>query len=388
MAVRILQYSYGGEQPSGIDSYLLDAYRGLDRSRFQFDFLYRYGCPLTAAQRAEVEAAGARVMTLDVAEHRHPVIRQLQEAVRLWRFFRKHDYDVVEINMTALFMILTAALIARAHGTRVRIAHAHDALPDEHRGKRLLKTLFRPLLDMAVTDRWACSAGAARYLFGARRAGRGVWELVVNGIDTARFAFDPVARDRVRTEFGLTDELCVGIVGRMTPQKNHLFALDVIAEVRRQRRAVRLLVVGDGPLRTRLQDRVAELCLEDAVIFAGVRADMPAVLSGMDVLLAPSLHEGFPIIGLEAQASGLPCIVSEAYPREANIIGAMTFLPLVAGPAAWTRHLTERLTPVSREAAHTKVTETGVDSADTAAALDAAYERFTARGIAMRPRST
>lgn len=375
MTTRILQYSYGGEHPSGIDSYLLSAYRGVDRRRVQFDFLYRYGCPLSPQQRAEVEALGARVFALDVEEHRHPVLRQWQELVRLWRFFRRYRYGVVEINMTALFMILSAATLARAHGVRRVIVHAHDALPHEARAKRVLKTLFRPVLDLVATDFWACSAGAAAYLFGARRARSGAWELVVNGIETARFAYDAQARGRVRSELGLTDQLLVGIVGRMTPQKNHLFALDIIAEARRSGRDVRLLVVGDGPLRPRIDARIAELDLIDAVILAGVRQDMPAVLSAMDVLLQPSLHEGFPVVGLEAQANGLPCVVSDAWPGESDLTGTMTICKLAAAPASWW-HAMDSLKHPPRDAAHHAVAARRYTASGTASTLGELYARW------------
>lgn len=380
MTTRILQYSYGGEQPSGIDSYVLEAYRRLDRSQVQFDLLYRYGCPLSARQRADVEALGGRVYALDIDESLHPLARQAQEVVRLWQFFRKHRYSVVEINMTALFMILTAGLLARLHGTRIRIAHAHDALPDEARRKRAIKAIFRPLLGVAATDHWACSAGAARYLFGPRRVRRGDWKLVRNGVDTARFAFDPAARLRVRAEIGLTDELCVGIVGRMTPQKNHLFALDVLAEMRRTAPDAHLLVVGDGPLQAQIRDRVAELGLSDAVILTGVRADVPELLSAMDALLAPSVHEGFPVIGLEAQASGLPCLVSQAFPSESAVTEALTVIPLAAGPRSWARTL-GKIPGTNRTAGARRVQAAGYDVGTTATRLQALYDAATSRLI-------
>ncbi|GAB3630716.1 glycosyltransferase [Microbacterium shaanxiense] len=375
---RVLQYTYGGSHVSGIDTYLLEMYRALDHSRVQFDLLYRYASPWDATTEHELREMGATVRSLSISEHGNVLISQLQEVVRLRKFFRREKYEVVEINMTSTFMCLAAALIARSSGTRVRVVHAHDSATSESNFKRALKRSATNALVRASTHHWACSEDAARYLFGDRPVDAQRWTLVKNGIDVARFGYDSTAREVLRDELGLTQNFVVGMVGRLTDQKNHRRALVIFATLLAQRPEARLVIVGDGPLRAQLEDEARSLGIDGHVLFLGRRSDISTMLNAFDVLLAPSVHEGFPVIAIEAQATGLPMVVSEAFPQETNIIGRTTFIPLAAAPELWARNL-QNAAEGPRSGQQDVVTAAGYDRASSAHQLQDAYASFLGR---------
>lgn len=376
---RILQYTYGGAQPSGIESYLIEAYREVDRSRFQFDFLFRYESPFVGHPfEREVLDAGGRISSLGIAEGDNVLRKQFKETRRLWRALRSGRYDYVEINMTSTFMCLQAAAIARVCGAKARIIHAHDAVKHENRLKRILKSPATPLVRQIATDRWACSEDAARYLFGNKPVEAGRWELVKNAIEADRFDFDEDARRQVRSDLGLTESFVVGMVGRFTAQKNHARALQIFAELLAKCPNARLVLVGGGEL---LEETVAlaeGLGVTRSVDFLGSRSDLPSIYSAFDVLLAPSNHEGFPFVALEAQASGLPIVASDSFPAETNIIGNVTRLLLTDDDSKWARSLLAT-NAVQRVGGADAVKAAGYDRSMTGPRLNALYESVLAR---------
>lgn len=377
--MRILQYTYGGAFVSGIDTYLTETYRCLDKDILQFDFLYRYQNPLPPETRAELVAGGARLYSLGVDESRHPVRRQVCEAVRLVRFFSAHRYHAVEINMTAPFMIIQCAVVARLFGARIRVVHAHDSVKNERRTKRILKGLFKPLVRVLATHLWACSADAAAYLYGLRTVERGGWELVQNGVNADRFAYSEVARRRIRSELRIEDETCVGVVGRFTEQKNQSFVLPIARAARELALPLRFVMVGDGPLLEQVRSEAATAAQGRDLQFLGARKDVPELMSAFDVVVAPSRHEGFPLIGLEAQASGLPLVVSDAWPPEMDLRGNVQFLSLRDDPARWALAIANSRAQV-RSAGVADVTAAGFDRTSTARRVENLYRAAIREG--------
>lgn len=250
---------------------------------------------------------------------------------------------------------------ARLGGARVRIAHAHSTACNHPALHRLL----RPLMNALATRRLACGEAAGRFLYGRRP-----FTVCHNGVDTARFRFSPALRRDMRAALGLADGARVlGTVGALSAAKDPLFAAEVFAALRRREPGVRLLVVGDGPLRGELEARLTALGVRDAAVLAGARQDVPALLDAMDAFLLPSRHEGFPLALVEALCSGLPCVAADAVAREADVTGHTAFLPRDA--ARWARQLldTPPADETERRAAQGEVRAAGYDVQDTAAAL-------------------
>lgn len=224
-------------------------------------------------------------------------------------------------------------LAARRGGARRLAMRSCNALTGLSVKQKCINAILRPVLNGVTDVKLAPSRLAAEFTFGKRQAHRNV-HLLHNGVDLSVYRFDTEGRSRIRQEFSMDDRLVVGHVGRLHKQKNHRYLLEVFQQIRQRRPDAVLLLVGTGELKEQIQQQAGELGLEESVIFAGQRFDIPQLLSAMDVFVFPSLHEGMPNTVIEAQATGLPCVIADTITREADITGLVTYLPL-EGPEKW-----------------------------------------------------
>lgn len=265
------------------------------------------------------------------AELRHHGVELQQLSGKLHRgskglfrqLLRRRKYDVVHLHLYQ-GMALSYARIARQEGVSICIAHSHNAdlRPGVTRGlKLILHKLGCRLYGKDATLRWACSREAGSFLFP-----RGDFEIVPNGIDTARFALDATAREENRSRWG--DCFLLGHVGRLCSRKNQQFLLEVLARLGKPE--YRLLLIGDGEDKKRLEAHAKALGIASQVVFYGETDRIPALMSAMDAFLLPSLFEGLPISAMEAQASGLPVLCADGITREVKQTEKVQFLPLSA----------------------------------------------------------
>jgi len=277
------------------------------------------------------------------------------------RIVRENGYGIVHAHGNSCTLALDL-LGARLGGAKVRIAHSHNS----RCGHPLLHRLLRPLFDRLYTHAMACGEEAGRWLFGGKP-----FAVSRNAIDTDAFAFDPEARARVREELGVHGATVLGCVGGLTELKNQSFLIGLMPELP----DCRLVLVGDGPKRAALEEQARELGVAERVIFTGLRTDVPRVLQAMDVMLLPSLFEGFPTVALEWQCAGLPVLMSESVTRDCAMTEGVIFLP--PEPEKWIRAVPE---PVDRDDRSRKgrqaVARAGYDLADAAARLEADYRSF------------
>lgn len=290
--------------------------------------------------------------------------RKLLRNGRMFRqLLRRRSYDAVHLNLYQ-GLSLAYATIARQENIPIRIAHSHNSAlrPSAGRaGKLLLHRLGRALFEKDATHRWACSEEAGKFLFSTP------FQVMPNGIDVDRFAFDPDARARVRSDLGIGHGVVLGNIGRLCPQKNQKFLLEVLSLLPEQ---YRLLLVGEGEDRDMLLRQAKNLGVSDRVIFAG-RTDAPeAFLSAMDLFLLPSLFEGLPLSAVEAQAAGLPVLCSAAVSREIKLTEQVEFLPL--DKKLWVRNILAR-TPIRQRNAENQVRNVLFDIKSTAKQVEAAY---------------
>ena len=254
------------------------------------------------------------------------------------RLLQSGGYDCAHIHGDLAYLLLIFAKAARRAGVKKIILHSHAAGIDGRlrRVKGALHALTRRALKRCATVFVACSDKAARWMYPNLDA-----ESVVrinNGVDLNRFAFAPKTRERLRGELGLTDAFVVGHVGRFAWQKNHEYLLRAFAAIRGRVPNARLLLVGEGPLFDATRAMAGELGLLDGVIFYVASYDVGALMQAMDLFLLPSRFEGLPVVGVEAQAAGLPVIFSDAVTRQAKLTDGAWFLPTDAGSTdRWAR---------------------------------------------------
>jgi len=324
----------GSMNRGGVETWLLHVLRHLDRESFHTDLLVHTDQP--GAYDNEVLALGSRILRCPHTDN------PLLYATRfLQTVAHNGPYDVLHSHVHHFSGFPLA--LGRAARIPVRIAHSHsDTRTLDSRGslaRRAYLKFTSRLLAANCTKGLGVSKQAASALFGPDWQSDPRFQVLYCGIDPA--PFNPNFRSApVRAEFGFSGEDVVfGHVGRFSPPKNHAFLLETAAELRKIEPRAKFLLVGDGHLRPEIERRARALGLKDHIAFAGLRSDVPRLMmGGMDLLLFPSLHEGLPIVLLEAQAAGLPSLVSENITNEVSIHPALIrYLPLSAGVREWAR---------------------------------------------------
>ncbi len=309
----------------GAETFLMKLYRTLSPEEYQFDFIVSVegGC-----YTQEVLDRGGRIYAIPQRTKDFPgAFRGIYDAVK------ENKYDIV-LKLAENSLAVTDLVAARLGGAKTLALRSCNAPTGMSLAGRSVHVLLRPLLNAMTTVKLAPSDLAAEFMFGKHGARKHAY-LLHNGVDLNIFRYDVEGRQRIRDEFSLADKLVVGHIGRFHRQKNHSFLLEVFAKIRTQRKDAVLMLVGTGDLETQLRQRIRELGLEDAVIFTGQRFDIPQLLSAMDVFVFPSFHEGMPNTVIEAQATGLPCVIADTITREADITGLVRYLSLEQSPEYW-----------------------------------------------------
>jgi glycosyltransferase involved in cell wall biosynthesis len=319
----------------GVETWLMHVLRNLDPRVLQMDFLLHTGA--LSAYDQEIIGRGSRLIRCTVSS-RSPAYRPTVRS--LLRQFGPYDAIHSHVHHFSGF------LLGLARGLRVplRIAHSHS---DTSRQDSAAGWLRRRYLQFAGTalDRFAshwlaASQVAGRALFGPKWGVDTRSQVLHCGIDLQPFR-RLEARDEVRTSLAIAaGELVIGHVGRFDTPKNHAFLVEVAAETARREPRLRLLMVGEGRARPLIEERVRTLGMASRTMFLGSRADVPRLLSAMDVFLFPSLWEGLPLTVIEAQAARLPCLISDCISAETDVAPELVHrLPLAAGAPAWAEKL-------------------------------------------------
>ncbi|PYZ95070.1 glycosyl transferase family 1 [Salipaludibacillus keqinensis] len=302
----------------GAETFLMNLYRHIDRSKVQFDFL----TSKEGVFDQEIKKLGGVI-------HRIPYLTEVgpkKYRQLLDKFFNDHPlYKIIHSHMDKMSgMILTSA---KNNNVPIRIAHSHNTSSEGNGLVQLYKWHIGNKLNEAATDRFACSMQAGEWLFKDKKK---TFFLINNSIDVDAYLFNRRNRLKVRKELGLNgNNLVLGQIGRFNHQKNHLFSLQLFSQVIKRNKQARLVLVGDGSERDRIERRIRKLNLDEFVILTGVRSDIPEVLSALDLLLFPSFHEGMPVALIEAQTSGLTCLASETITPDVDLnLNLVQFLSL------------------------------------------------------------
>lgn len=306
----------------GVEAVVMNYYRHIDRTKVQFDFVVTESS--TYVPRKEMESLGARVFTVPAYTHLRAFQRasyELFEAHPEWRIVHSH------MNALSVFPLKEAAKA----GVPVRIAHSHSTSGKGETVKNVVKFILRRQSNKYPTHRFACSNFAGKWLFGKDAA----FDLMYNAIDLNKFFFNAKARAEARADLGIVDnQFVIGHIGRYVAQKNHKFLLQAFEELVQKRPECVLLLAGDGDQRHLMESWVVEHKLADKVKFLGQRNDIAQLYQAFDAFVLPSLYEGLGLVGIEAQASGLPCVLSDRITREVDVTGTCEFLS-VDDCSAW-----------------------------------------------------
>ena len=328
--IRVL-HSVSNMDRAGIETMLMNYYRRIDREKIQFDFLANK--PKPGAYDDEIRSMGGNVyVSPGLSPWKYPpYIKFMKELLHDnpdIKILHGHNEGMMEYDLKG----------AQKAGLGVRIAHAHNTqiIRDY---KYPLKVFCKSFIPRTATEYFACGRDAGIYYFGKKR-----WEergfTMHNAIDPQSFTFNDDTRTRVRRELNLGDSLVAGHIGRFNLQKNHKRLIEIFAELVKAVPDSVLLLIGEGELEEQTRDRAKELGVEDRVRFLGVRSDIPELCMAMDIFVMPSLFEGLPVVGVEAQAAGLPCIFSAEVTDEVVILPQSAQIPLSASNGEWVKKIT------------------------------------------------
>lgn len=320
--MRVLQIGLS-RCPGVIETFVMTYFRKLVNRGIVFDFIDTYGDGL--AFEDEIKALGGKIFTVPNCK-RHP-IKARKEIIDT---IKKNGYPIVHVNMLSAANLLPLKAVERAGS--IPIAHSHNS--NTHGILRVFmhNRNLKKLRKMNVV-RLACGKAAGDWLFDDQS-----YQVIPNAISPDKFSFSSDNRYSLRGKVNLSaDDFVIGFVGRLDPQKNPLFLIDILSKVKEynESKNIKLLIVGDGVMRNEVLDYATRKDLVNDVVFAGIQKSAAPWYSAMDCFILPSLYEGFPIVCVEAQAGGLPCFVSENVSSEVNFANRVKHLPISGDSNIW-----------------------------------------------------
>lgn len=306
----------------GLETMLMNYYRKIDRTKIQFDFLVHRD--FEADYDREIEELGGKIYRLP---RLNPFSSRYLDL--LDQFFKDHkEYKIVHSHLDCVSCV--PLKYAQKNGIPVRIAHAHSSNQTKDK-KYILKLFLKRKIKKYATVLLACSKKAGKWMFKTDD-----FMVINNAIDTSRYVYSFETASAIRETLGINSgDFVVGHVGRFDPPKNHEFIVDVFYKLCSIKDNAKLVLVGEGSLRPKIEEKVKSLGIDDKVIFTGLRSDVADILQAMDVFLFPSIYEGLPVSIVEAQAAGLPCLISDKVPLDCKITDHIYTVNLEDGVSIW-----------------------------------------------------
>ncbi len=329
---RILHFVHALTRGGGLSNFVMNYYRNIDRSKVQFDFVYFR--EVESDFKDEITALGGRYFKFTEPSIGFAYKKEAEA------FFKEHKNEYAAMHCHVLFAAAVYSDIAKKYGIKNIIVHSHNVGYGVGIIRQIRNYYFVKKAALCATHKLACSENAATFMFGKKSVKNGEVTVISNAIDCRKYIFDEEIRKNVREKLGVENKLVLGHVGGFAKQKNHIFLIDVFNEVHKKIPDSVLLLIGadgiaSGSTKGEIVEKVKALGLEESVMFLGVRKDVNHLMMAMDVFVFPSIFEGFGLVLVEAQSSGLPCFASENVPRTAKCTGIVKFLPLDNGAEKW-----------------------------------------------------
>lgn len=323
--LRVLQ-CVASMEAGGIQSFIMNVYRNIDRNKIQFDFLLHKRT--NSFFEPEIERMGGKIYYIP---SRHDGI--IKNKIALDSFFRQHsEYEVVHLHESSLSYI-EPLRYAKKHGVNIRIMHSHNTHIPGSKIHYILHKLNSLNIDKYATHKVACGKLAGEWMFGKEKNNN--FNIIYNGISIKNFQYDEHLREITRKQLRIKDEIVIGHIGRFMTVKNHEFIIKIFYEILKCGVKSKLMLIGEGELFEHIKEMTMQLNIQESVLFLGVRSDVTNLLQAMDIMLMPSFFEGFPVTAIEAQANGLPVVLSNTITTEALIKDNTKMLSLDKTPKAW-----------------------------------------------------
>ena len=323
--IRVLQV-VGTMDLGGIETFLMNIYRNIDRSKVQFDFLCHNR--IEAAYTEEIKSLGGRLFSIKGISH----VGFFRYQKSLYDFYKSHpEYRVIHAHQNDLNGIILHQ--AKKAGIPNRYSHSHTVYPGKRLSYKARVWFFKTLINKSCTRAFACSGPAGEQLYTGDL--RKNFIIINNGIDTTRFHFNKDEREIIRVNLSLGEGPVIGHVGRFAPVKNHAFILDCFQSFLQIHSTAKLLLIGTGELEEIIIEKAKSMGISESVLFLGKRNDVNCLMNAMDLFLFPSINEGLPVSVIEAQSSGLFIITSNSISNDIDLTDLVVRMSLTDSAQAW-----------------------------------------------------
>lgn len=361
----------------GIESLCMNILGNIDLNKFQMDFAVVKEKNTKQFYDEKVESYGMKIYA--VGDLNHGVAKKYISTRRdIFELIKKGHYDVVHIHC-GHWDKFPDAISAKLCGVKTIIIHSHNGRLTRdtklYKFRCMMQSVVKQLYPLVATDFFSCSDLASKWAFPKRIVETGKVVYIKNGIDLNKFHYSNELRVQYREKLGFSDEFVIGHIGRMSEQKNHMFLIDIFNEIVKKKPDARLLLIGKGELEEKIRNKVESLNLNEKVIFFGTTAEISGILAAMDVFVFPSRFEGLPVVGIEAQAMGLPIFASDKISNDVKITELWNTIPLNASADAWKNKILTAGKCSTRIGYDTSVKNKGFDIKDTVKTICEVYTR-------------
>ena len=358
--LRVL-HMIGGLNTGGSQSLVLNLYKAINRDEIQFDFIIDE--PSQLFYKPIIEELGGKIFTMPKFNGKN--FFTIKKAYK--QFFKEHpEYKILHSHVRSYASLYIP--VAKKFGVKT-IIHSHNTSNGVG-----MQSLFKKIMQIPLKRQadylMSCSTIAGEWLFGKKACKKDNYIFVPNALNLSDFAYNEQARAEIRAEFNIEDKFVIGNVGYFKEQKNHPFLIKFFNEIAKLKKDAVLLLVGQGELRPQIEKMVKEFNIEDKVIFAGVRGDVYKIYQAMDVFAFPSLWEGLPVTVVEAQASGVPCFISNTITKDIHITELIHALP-ITNTSVWVESILN--CDVKRKDCSMQIKERGFDVNELAKSLTEFY---------------
>lgn len=346
----------------GIESFIINYYRKIDKSKFKIDFVKTQD---KICFEKEIIDSGSKIYQIEPRRKNF-----IKYYVELYQLLKKHkEYKIIHVHLNTLSSI-EPCIIGKMTGKKV-VVHSHNAWSGKKLITKVLTNVNRCLINKVSDEQLACSEIAGKYMFKNKK-----FCIIKNAIDAKKFIYNFEVRKKIRKEFNISNEFLIGIVGRLEAQKNHIFILKVLKEVLKNEENIKLIIIGNGSLREKLFDYCKQQKIDSKVIFAGERNDVNEILQALDLFVMPSKFEGLGIVAIEAQAAGLKTLVSEAIPKEAYVTELIESIS-IENPIEWKNKIIQCYkTQTERRNTLKEIEDSGYDIDNEVTKLEKIYDNL------------
>ena len=368
--IKVLAIVSSDMASGGVEVYLNNVYSIIDLSDVQID-IFIPGVVKSNIYKDSLERLGCSFIEGGIESSGRKRYFDIYKAIN--DLLKKKKYDVVHVNTGAITTEAMSLWLANKHHVETKIAHSHGTVITGGKAQEIFRSIFRTIVCRYSDYKLGCSTTANISLFGEKAAKKAI--VAKNGIDVQKYKYDQSTRDRIRREYNWETKHVVGYVGRLSEEKNPNFLLKVFQVLHKKDEETLLAYFGEGDMHDDINKRINEAGLKEFVHLYGVKRNINEIMQGLDVLVVPSIREALGIVNIEAQVTGLPCVVSDVIPDEVDVTGKVTFISLEDSIENWSTKILQALTESKREDRSNDVINAGYDIRNTAKIINEIYHK-------------